>query len=276
MKAEPSIAELRPGIYQIWGEKPGSHVYLIRGLNKNVLIDTGITANFPQLKGHLKKLGVSPGSIDIVMLSHEHFDHIGASAFFFDTAVLAAHRLAANKIGLRDEFVTLNRYRNIPSKPFHVHLWLEDAALIDLGNYRLQVIHSPGHTSGCICIYEPDERLLFSGDTVFAKGTLSEIATSGSISDYVSSLRRLGNLRIAEMYPGHGGISLDAEGDIKRAVEYAQAVMEDSKTLFDALTKTGSRLKVFDKMLKRPWSGVSRPPKDSQKHEGESTSRRTI
>lgn len=233
---DSKIVELRAGIYMLLGEKPGSHVYLIRGWDKNVLIDTGISSNHRNLIECFKQVGLKVEDIDLVVLTHEHFDHIGAAAFFFKTAVIAAHSLAANKIELQDEFVTLTRYHDAESKPFYAHLWLEDDALIALGNYELRVIHTPGHTSGCICVYEQNERLLFSGDTVFANGTLSEIATSGNISDYVNSLQRLSSLRIVEMCPGHGRISHTPEQDMKQAVVYARTLMQDSKMLFEAIT----------------------------------------
>jgi glyoxylase-like metal-dependent hydrolase (beta-lactamase superfamily II) len=261
MKSErgaPPPVELEPNIYQLPSEKPGSHVYLIKGEKKNVLIDTGMTANFPQLASQLRRLEFRIKDIHFVILTHEHFDHIGSTTFF-NTSVIAAHTLAANKIELQDEFVTQNKYRNVPSKPFYAHLWLEDGILIDLGNYRLQVIHTPGHTSGCICLYEPRKKLLFSGDTVFAGGLLSEIATSGSISDYVSSLQRLANLKIEALYPGHGLLSHTPEEDMYQAVEYARNVMEESKLLFETLTKSEARAKIVARLEKAPLSGMLRP-----------------
>jgi hydroxyacylglutathione hydrolase len=253
-----SPVELRPNIYQLPAEKPGSHVYLIKGETKNILIDTGLTANFPILASQLEELGLSTEDIHFVILTHEHFDHIGAAAFF-DTAVIAAHTLAANKIELQDEFVTLNRYRNVSNLTFSPHLWLEDGILIDLGNYKLKVIHTPGHTSGCICLYEPKEKLLFSGDTVFAGGLLSDIVGSGNISDYLSSLQRLANLKVAALYPGHGLPSSAPEEDIHQAMEYAHSVMEESKLLFEALIASEARAKIVKRMQKAPFSGMARP-----------------
>ena len=202
VQPEPSkVVELVPGIYQLRGEKPGSHVYLIKGATKNVLIDTGVAGKFSVLKRELAELGLRIRDINLVILTHEHYDHIGATAFFHRTAVVAAHRLAANKLELQDEFVTFRKYRDQPGKPFWVDVWLEDGSMIDLGNYELQVIHTPGHTSGCICLYEPRAGLLFTGDTVFAGGTLSEIAVGGNVSDYVNSVRRLSNLKIKTALP---------------------------------------------------------------------------
>ena len=263
MKGESNISspiELRPSMYQLPAEKPGSHVYLIKGETKNILIDTGLTANFPQLASQLEELGLSVENIHFVILTHEHFDHIGA-ATFFNTAVIAAHTLAANKIELQDEFVTLSKYRNGSALTFHAHLWLEDGTLIDLGNYKLKVIHTPGHTSGCICLYELKEKLLFSGDTVFAGGLLSEIVGSGNISDYVSSLQRLAHLKVEALCPGHGLLSSAPEEDIHRAVEYAGAVMEESKLLFEALITSESRAKIVKRVEKAPFSGMARSAK---------------
>ena len=90
-----------------------------------------------------------------------------------------------------------------------------------------------------MCLYEPREQLLFSGDTVFAKGTISDIASSGNVSDYVNSLQRLNSLRIKEIYPGHGRISETPEEDLNRALENAQVFVEDAKLFFEALAKRG-------------------------------------
>jgi hydroxyacylglutathione hydrolase len=239
VQPEPSkVIELAPGIYQFRGEKPGSHVYLIKGDTKNVLIDTGVAGKFPVLKRRLTELGLHIRDVNLIILTHEHYDHIGATAFFHRTAVVAAHRLAANKLELQDEFVTFSKYRNQPSKPFWVDVWLEDGSIIDLGNYELQVVHTPGHTSGCICLYEPRAGLLFTGDTVFAGGTLSEIAVGGNVSDYVNSVRRLSSLKIKWIYPGHGKASSTPDEDLPKAIVYARTMLDDSKTFFEAFIET--------------------------------------
>jgi glyoxylase-like metal-dependent hydrolase (beta-lactamase superfamily II) len=235
---QSQVIELVPGIYQLRGEKPGSHVYLIKGTTKNVLVDTGVAGKFSVLKRQLAESGVRIRDIDLVILTHEHYDHVGATAFFHRTAIVAAHRLAANKLELQDEFVTFRIYRDQPGKPFWVDVWLEDGSMIDLGNYELQVIHTPGHTSGCICLYEPRAGLLFTGDTVFAGGTLSEIAVGGNVSDYVNSVRRLSNLKIRQLYPGHGKVSSTPDEDLPKAIVYAQTMLDDCKTFFEAFIKT--------------------------------------
>jgi len=192
---DAKIVELKPDVFQLRSERPGSHVYLIKGLTKNVLIDTGTASNYSNLAQGLVELGLQPSQIHLVILTHEHFDHTGACSHFFETAVIGAHPLAANKISLQDEFVMMGKYLDGASKPFRADIWLQDSSVIDLGNYRITVIHTPGHCSGCICLYEPNMRVLFTGDTVLAGGVLSGILGSGNVSDYIVSLQRLSAMR---------------------------------------------------------------------------------
>jgi glyoxylase-like metal-dependent hydrolase (beta-lactamase superfamily II) len=109
--------------------------------------------------------------------------------------------------------------------PMRVHLWLENMTRIDLGNYSLRVFHTPGHTSGCISIIETTRGLLFSADSVFAGGTLSYIAESGSIGDYLDSLARLRCFGLQALYPGHGRISETPIEDIDSAIANAQGML---------------------------------------------------
>jgi len=254
------ITRLREDIYQVNGEKPSSHTYLVRGSDKNMLIDTGTTGNFPNLSECLGEIGLKIEDIHFILLTHEHSDHTGATPFFINSAVVCAHRLAANKIELVDEFVTMTKYLNTPEKDFYAHIWLEDSMFIDLGNYKFKIIHTPGHTSGCICIYETKEGFLFSGDTVFANGILSDIASSGNISDYVNSMEKLNTMKISELYPGHGRISHSPEQDIDQAVINARTMMEESKILFEALAKktgTPPLLRAFLRKGKNKTAGES-------------------
>jgi glyoxylase-like metal-dependent hydrolase (beta-lactamase superfamily II) len=89
------------------------------------------------------------------------------------------------------------------------------------------VFHTTGHTSGCISIIETTRGLLFSADSVFAGGTLSYIAESGSIGDYLDSLTRLRCFGLRALYPGHGKISSTPIEDIDRAIANAQKMLDE-------------------------------------------------
>jgi glyoxylase-like metal-dependent hydrolase (beta-lactamase superfamily II) len=235
--SDKGITEIQPNIYLIKTPPPGCHVYLIKGTEKNILIDASSTASFPVLKESLGTQDLDPEDIDLVILSHEHFDHIGAAVYLFETSLVAAHHLAANKIELQDEFTTMHQYFNVPDKRLRVHLWLEDGIVMDLGNYQLQLLYTPGHTSGCICVYELSKKLLFSGDTVFPGGTVSDIRASGNAADYFNSLQRLSLLKIEHLYPGHGRVSDKPAEDIDKALQFTRTLFEESKILFQALSQ---------------------------------------
>lgn len=218
--------ELNPGIFQIRGRNGSSHSYILKGRYLNVMIDSGSDQNFPVLERGLFEAGLKVRDIHLVINSHEHCDHIGANRYFHESAMIAAYRLAASKMIAGDYYVTMYKGNELNEMPMRVHLWLENMTRIDLGNYSLRIFHTPGHTSVCISIIETQHGLLFSADTVFAGGTLSYIAESGSIGDYIDSLTRLRYFGPRALYPGHGRISTHPMDDIDRAIANAQKLLE--------------------------------------------------
>ena len=226
-EGKETVAELNPGIFQIRGLNGSSHSYVIKGDYMNVMIDSGSDQNFLVLQRGLRKIGMKVRDVNLVINSHEHCDHIGANRYFQETSMIAAYRLAASKMVSGDYYVTMYKGNDLNEIPLRVHLWLENMTRIDLGNYSLRVFHTPGHTSGCISIIETTRGLLFSADSVFAGGTLSYIAESGSIGDYLDSLTRLRCFDLHALYPGHGRISTTPLDDIDKALANAQGVLDD-------------------------------------------------
>jgi glyoxylase-like metal-dependent hydrolase (beta-lactamase superfamily II) len=229
MTKDDRVIELKPNIFWIKGEDTSSHTYLIRGDYKNVLIDSGLDKNFFRLQKSLLEVGFKVRDIDIVINTHEHFDHIGANRYFQDHSLIAAHRFAATKITVEDRYVTMYKSGDLNEPSLKVHLWLENKFRFDLGNYRLEIVHTPGHTSGSICIYEFTRKILFTGDTLFAGGTLSYIGESGSVGDYINSINLLETRKISELYPGHGNISKTPEEDMQKAIKNAKALLRDEE-----------------------------------------------
>ena len=221
--------EIQQDIYLLRGEGKGSHNYLIRASYRNVLIDSGLDQNFLCLQEQLLSLGLKIRDIDVVINTHEHLDHIGSNRYFQESSLIAAHRFAATKITLEDHYVTLYRSGDRNEVPLRIHLWLENRSLFDLGSHTLEVIHTPGHTSGSICIYEFKTKVLFSGDTVFAGGALSYIAESGSVGDYINSIMRLEARKISKIFPGHGDISQDPEQDLSQAILNAKKLLRGER-----------------------------------------------
>src|SRR5437764_7877352 len=138
-----SLIQAAENVYQIRFKNRAANAYLVRGRSRTIMIDVGLSSNYPHLLTCLDHLGYPPEKIDMVVLSHEHLDHIGAAYHFHGRALIAAHRLAANKIMLRDDFSMLRKMFNEPNVPINIDLWLEEANLTNFGNIRLNDMYMP-------------------------------------------------------------------------------------------------------------------------------------
>ncbi len=222
-------------VYQIRFKNRAANAYLVIGSRRTIMIDVGLATNYPYLQACLAHVGVTPEKVDMVVLSHEHLDHIGAAYHFHGKSVIVAHRLAANKIMLRDDFSMLRKMFNEPNVPIDVDLWLEEGNLIDLGNFRLNVMYTPGHTSACITLFDQDKGLLFAADTLMPGGVMGGVFGSGSISDYIQSLERLKGLNANILLSGHGRLSDTPQDDVRIAIQRSHGLLSDTAQLFDAL-----------------------------------------
>lgn len=227
-----SVVRLKDNIFQLRGK---CMAYLVQGSKKNLLIDTGLPWEGDILESQLASIGLAKDDIHIVVLTHEHLDHIGCVPYFSPRTVIAAHSMAANKIALQDEFVMMSKSFHLNVDEYHIDFHLHHGTNIDLGGVALQVLHTPGHSSGSICLYDSDQQVLFTGDTIFANGILGGIFPSGSISDYALTLRQLSTLRVKELYPGHGRISATPEEDFTKAINGSINLVHDTSSMFSVL-----------------------------------------
>src|SRR5665811_606626 len=87
----------------------------------------------------------------------------------------------------------------------------------------LEVIHTPGHTPGGICLYDEATKTLFSGDTVFEDGSFGRTDLyGGNQGKLIESIRKLTLLDVRTMYPGHGDVvSNNANEQIKLSLAMA-------------------------------------------------------
>lgn len=139
-----------------------------------------------------------------IWLTHSHWDHFAdASALqqLYELP-LVVHRLDAENV-LHPGKDGLPFF--IPISPARVDQCLEGDERLTLGQLTFQVLHTPGHSPGCVCFYEANQRVLFSGDTFF-KGSIGNLSFPTSCPDVMwSSLKRLASLPSdTKVYPGHG------------------------------------------------------------------------
>jgi glyoxylase-like metal-dependent hydrolase (beta-lactamase superfamily II) len=230
-----TVVALGDNIFRISVNNGGCHSYLVKGSRKNALIDAGMTSGFPLLAEALGELDLSPADIHLLILTHEHADHVAAAPLFPTSTSVAAHRLAANKLHLQDESVVYGKMMGDRVAPVHVDIQVDHGAEFDLGHRSLRVLHTPGHVSGCVCLHEPQTDALFSGDMVFGGGVLGGIFGSGNLSDYIASLSLLKRLHVNFLFPGHGAMSQDPRGDLDTALKRSIRLHEETTFLFDAI-----------------------------------------
>ena len=139
--------------------------------------------------------------------THGHWDHVADNAALVAAtgAPLLIHEADAARLAHPASEHQRLPFTIAPSTPTS---FLHEGDVLPLGAYRFQVLHTPGHTPGSCCLYEEDEDLLFSGDTLFDQGMGRTDLAGGDENALYASLRRLSDLAPStRFYPGHGSDS---------------------------------------------------------------------
>jgi len=186
--------------------------YLVNG---KVLIDTGI--NTDALIAEIEK-NIDIHDLELIILTHCHYDHTAAAEAIAKKsgAKIAIHKNDVE--GLHHNEASAAEAFDSRAPSFEPDILLDDGESIPIGNGEyLEIIHTPGHTPGCICLYEPISKSLFSGDRVFPQGSIGRTDFIGGNSANISeSIQKLTQLDVRTMYPGHGETTSD---NVKRQIE---------------------------------------------------------
>jgi hydroxyacylglutathione hydrolase len=182
-----------------------SNIYLVAGSERTVLIDTGTGFKADETVKSLREV-LAGRKLDYVVLTHRHFDHVGGMGRIiseFSPSAVYAGAKDAEPLRRGDSDSTLGTKFGGKIVPTAVTV-LKDGDIIDLGDHRLRCIETPGHTAGSICLLDDSTGDLFSGDTVFIGGVGNTDYPTASLKDLVLSVRKLANLEVNGLYPGHG------------------------------------------------------------------------
>lgn len=173
------------------------------GRDDCILVDPGDDLN--ALRSAIARSGKS---LSAIMLTHGHFDHIlAASPLAKETgAQVYAH---ADEIGMLNESVKNAYTPSVCTLPPPVDIFAEPYEdTMDIAGMHFEILHTPGHTKGGVCLYMPEEKTMFTGDTLFCAGFGRMDLYGGSPVEMRTSLKKLFAMPAdITVYPGHGEFS---------------------------------------------------------------------
>ncbi len=238
------VTRVLDGVYQIKTPSPGdvswqTNAYIVEGSDGHMLVDTGWDSQDAlwALQEGSKGAGFKLRDINKVVITHIHPDHYGLASKVKQIcgAEVAIHRVDADLISSRyrdfddllDRMEVLLRNNGVPEEELpqlkEASLWmqkyvttesadvkLEDGDTVSNDSFKFEVIFTPGHSPGHVCLFERDRKFILTGDHVLYDTSphVSVNPHSGDnpLSDYVSSLNKLARLKVHFVLPGHGPV----------------------------------------------------------------------
>jgi glyoxylase-like metal-dependent hydrolase (beta-lactamase superfamily II) len=240
-----NMIEIAPDVYYISGKNNSRFPYCaclyVRGKNMRVLIDAGMGSSHIQ---PVKKLG-----IDVLILSHCHFDHrwtirqipeVPVWCHEKEAPFLCNKELFLTATGIKRSGIDLKNLFHFSESIFDVkiHRNIVDGEQIDLGGLSLVTLYTPGHSPGHLAFYIPEHELLFSADvdlTPFGPFYGHDFA---EIDDFIQSIKKLRKLNPKIAATGHAG---PFEADIsKHFNDYEEVIYRRDRLVLEHLTQPRS------------------------------------
>jgi hydroxyacylglutathione hydrolase len=194
-------------IYSLPGQQYDSNIYVIVG-KVPTIIDTGTGFHTKQVVDSMRKI-VPLNQIQQILLTHEHFDHVGGVQDIViaskGTASIFASKAVVSK--LAEGKSTFAEMLGGKMPKIKIDVPLSDGEHITIGNETYEILTTPGHSIGSLCFYGKKSHMLFSGDTIFAHGGFGRYDfPGGDFTTLLNSVTRLASLEIRNLYPGHGPV----------------------------------------------------------------------
>ncbi|XUX01481.1 MAG: MBL fold metallo-hydrolase [Dehalogenimonas sp.] len=197
-----------PGVHWVRGVL-GCNCWLVVEPESSIVIDTGLPGNARRIDNYANKLGVS--KISYIILTHADIDHAGSASELRELtgAKIAVHTIEAHYMTTRTEIPFPFRWvsRSIPSlgrfARFKPDILLNESEKVG----GLQVVYTPGHTPGSICLWKPGGSI-FTGDALrtHARDRLLTPSrpTAMNMPQAMDSMRKLATLDFGSLFGGHG------------------------------------------------------------------------
>jgi len=210
-------------IFQVGGggytSSEDAAVYLINFEGHAALVDAGCGRTQKKLLDNIQSWGIDPEQIELLLITHCHFDHTGGVPQLKDVIPfqIIAHEIEAPFLEKGDNTVTAAKWYGGKIQPFTIDRKLTGAReKINLGGRLIEAIHTPGHSPGSVVYLTESEgqKVLFGQDV---HGPINPIILSNR-EDYLRSLKRLLLLEADILCEGHFGV-FRGKTDVKKFIE---------------------------------------------------------
>ena len=206
---------------------PDANLLLLHG-RVPALVDSGFVGHAQETAHWVQERA---GQVELVVNTHWHSDHVGGNALLQGTgAGIAASVPDAEALARRDPGCCVAQYLDQPVAPYTVDRPLADGQVLMLGSADWQVVATPGHTPGHLCLWQPEERLLVVGDALsdYDVGWVN-LALDGpeAAATAVASLQRLVDLSPRVLLTAHGPLPVDTGAALDKALQRAHRLADD-------------------------------------------------
>ena len=274
------MTKITPGIHwlkmpvEIAADTSLSHVnvYLVEGRDGYLLVDAGwnTESTFETLEKEMAEIGSDIKDISQVLVTHIHPDHYGMAGRVKDIsgATIAMHEiergiinsryvsmdelleqtlqaLTANgtphddMINMRDATVGLEHFIS----PKYPDIVLHGGETITSGEFTFQVIWTPGHSAGHVCLYEPEKKIMLSGDhilpTITPNISVHPQQPGNPLGQYLKSLKELRELDVALALPGHDEPFRHFTARVNEIIDHHGERNQEILSTIENTTKTG-------------------------------------
>lgn len=280
--------EIVPGIHQLKLPVPipnnqlaDVNVYLIQGENDWMLVDTGWNTKeaFDALEKQVREIGISFEDVSRIIITHFHADHYGLTGRLkqLSKATIALHQVEIDLIDSRyidmdnllAEIAQWLRLHGVPERklprlqkaslgarkfvlPALPEIALRGGEKFAHGSFNFEVLWTPGHSPGHICLYEPRKRILLSGDhilpTIFPNVGLHPQSGDNPLGDYLHSLEAIERLEVDLVLPAHEHVFTG----LRQRIEELYRHHQERRAAIINVLKEGAKT-AYEISLEIPW-----------------------
>ncbi|MBO7426097.1 MAG: MBL fold metallo-hydrolase [Clostridiales bacterium] len=180
----------------------GSNMYAVKSGDHAIIIDPSVSPEFPLVRSKLMNAG-----IDALILTHAHYDHYACLDEWISLTGAKAYLADEDKEFLNDSSLNCSRGFGESMKIESETSDLGES--LDVSGFSsMKIIRTPGHTPGSVCILFEEDKVMFTGDTLFEGSVGRSDLPGGDTRTLLASLKIFKDMDDdITIYPGHGGPS---------------------------------------------------------------------